>query len=161
MEIFEMQKEFDELMKSAQALIEKLKKEQVADDRKKVDRWKPKDGDRVWFINDNGDLEDTTYLEGCDELSFKLGNRFKTEAEALKELDRRIAEKELLDMVDSKMSDKNDKWFIEYDTQESYFYPNNTFFRFTTPFIFSSKESCEKAINKLGEDKLKLVFRID
>lgn len=157
-DIFEkIQNDFNEFMKKAKELIEK---ERVADDSK-TKRWKPKDGDRVWFINDNGDLEDTTYLEGCDKLSFKLGNRFKTEAEALKELDRRIAESELLDMVDSKMSDKNDKWFIEYDTQESYFYPNNTFFRFTTPFIFSSKESCEKAIKQLGTEKLKLVFRID
>lgn len=160
MEIFEMQKEFDELMKKGQELIKKMKEKQVVDDSKKVERWRPKDGDRVWFINDNGDLEDTTYLEGCDELSFKLGNRFKTEAEALKELDRRIAESELLDLADGSVNDNT--WFeIEYTPYDDCF----TYGQYSTVtsscYRFASKESCNKAMKQLGKERLKLIFRID
>lgn len=161
-DIFEkIQADFDEFMKSAKEFIEKEKAKQIAD-TSKVRRWKPEDGDKYYAICWSGRID--FYLwnsDSKDDLCFKLGNCFKTEEEAQKELDRRLAEQELLDMVDAKMSDENYKWFIEYDPRGPVFYPNNTVFRFATPLLFSSKESAQKAIDTLGTEKLKLIFRID
>lgn len=137
-------------------------KNHFGDTNKKVRRWKPEDGDDYYCVMSDGKV--TTFIWNTDVTDYghyKLGNCFETEEEAQKELDRRFAEQELLDMVDAKMSDEHEKWFIEYCSQESYFYPNNVFFRFATSFIFSSKESCKKAIKALGDEKLKLIFRID
>lgn len=159
MEIFEMEKEFDALMKKGQELIEKMKEKRFVD-TSKTKRWKPKDGDVVWFINDNGDLEEMTYIGDVDELALKIGNCFKTKEEAQKERDRRIAEQELLDLADGSSNDKT--WYeIEYTPYDDCF----TFGQYGTVtsscFRFATAESCDKAINELGREKLKLIFRID
>ena len=162
MNIEEMEKEFNQLMKQGQELLEKMKEARFADVSKKVKRWKPKDGDVYYGVVADGTIKYIIWDNDIvDNGYYKLGNCFETEEEAQKEIDRRIAEQELLDMVDAKMSDENCKWLIEYDPRGPVFYPNNAFFRFTTPFLFSSKESCQKAIDTLGTDKLKLIFRID
>jgi len=99
--------------------------------------------------------------ETKDMINFEIKEQSQFELKDRRELERMIAEQELLDMVDAKMSDENCKWLIEYDPRGPVFYPNNAFFRFTTPLLFSSKEYCQKAIDTLGTDKLKLIFRID
>lgn len=163
MNIEEMEKEFNQLMKQGQELLEKMKETEIADVSKKVKRWKPKLEDEYFCVDSIGGIKKTFFSlnSNTDVFNHRIGNCFKTEEEAQKELDRRIAEQELLDMVDAKMSDENCKWIIEYDPRGPVFYPNNAFFRFTTPLLFSSKESCQKAIDTLGDDKLNLIFRID
>lgn len=159
--INDLREQFENLIKRGQELLEKMKENQNSDVSKKV-RWMPKNGECYYVVNGGGEITskgwgDDIYDEGC----YNLNNVFKTEEDAHKELDRRLAEQELLDMVDAKTSDENDKWFIEYDPRGPVFYPNNTVFRLTTPFLFATEESCQQAINTLGEDKLKLIFRIN
>lgn len=161
MEIFEMQEEFDALMKKGQELIEKLKKEQVADDRKKVDRWKPKKGEEYWYFDNDGNVfltinDDSEY----DVFVKRIGNCFKTEAEALKELDRRIVEKELLDLADGSVNDNT--WFeIEYSPYDNCFTTGQYSTITSSCYRFATEESCKKAMKKLGKERLKLIFRID
>ena len=158
----EMEKEFNQLMKHGQELLEKMKEECFADVSKKVKHWKPKDGDIYYGVMGDGTIKSIIWDNDVVDCGYyKMGNCFKTEEEAQKEFDCRRAEQELLDMVDAKMSDENRKWLIEYDPRGPVFYPNDTFFHFTTPFLFSSKESCQKAIDTLGTEKLNLIFRIE
>jgi len=139
----------------------KLKK-QFVDSTKNV-RWKPKEGEPYWHIYDDGTIDYDFWTSENDILlgRYKLGNCFETEGEAQKELDRRIAERKLLDMMDAKMSDDGDKFYIEYDPRGEVFYPNQTVYRFATPILFSSAEYCNEVIGVIGEEKLKLIFRID
>ena len=159
MEIFEMQEEFDALMKKGQELIKKLKEKQVVDDSKKVERWKPKDEDVFWIISSRGKVEwydwsNSEWDNGC----YNFHNCFRTEEEAQKELDRRLAEQELSSYCDfdgrvELCYDKHAECFEADDCSELPYHHS--------PYRFSSKESCEKAIKQLGTEKLKLIFRID
>ena len=81
-----------------------------------------------------------------------------TKEEAQKELDRRIAEQELLDMCDW---DRDIVYCVIYNQNSERFDVNlyNTFI--PAPYRFASIESAQKAIDTLGAEKLKLVFRID
>lgn len=157
MEIFEMEKEFDALMKKGQELIEKMKENQ-----RKTKRWKPTLGDTFFHITNTTHIDSMRYLTGnshvCEKI-FKTGNCFKTEEQAKKELDRRVAERELLNLCDWEdcacaeiMYDFGDKEFsVGFPCTENCY----------SPYRFATKESCKRAIDMVGEDKLKLIFRIE
>ena len=134
-------------------------KKQVADATKKV-RWKPKEGEPYWHIYDDGTIDYDFWTSENDILlgRYKLGNCFETEGEAQKELDRRIAERELLDLCD--WEGEESAYFIEYNDKRDVFYWD--WFNFIySPYRFATDESVKKAIDTLGEEKLKLIFRID
>ena len=158
MEIFEMQQEFDELMKKGQALIKKLKENQS----KKVDRWKPKVGEDYWFFENDGNLfSRVNYNSECDVFLKSIGNCFRTEEEAKKEFDRRLAEQELLDLCDWESGLDNLPSYIIYDTSDCEFYILNHKEVTYNPYRFANEDSARKAIEQLGTEKLKLIFRID
>lgn len=135
-------------------------KKQFADASKKV-RWKPALGDTFFLITTTTHIDSMRYLTGnsdvCEKI-FKTGNCFQTREEAQKELDRRIAELELLDLCDW---EGDSVYFIIFnktiDTFDTDSY--NTFI--PTPYRFASEESAQEAIDTLGTEKLKLIFRID
>lgn len=132
-------------------------KNHISQQEKKVRRWKPKDGDCVWVIYNDGSVEETIYLSNIDEHRLKAGFCFKTEEEAQKELDRRFAEQEILDFCDWTVGEP---YQIGYYRSDDTFHPAS-FMGAYCPYRFASKESCQKAIDTLGTEKLKLIFRID
>ena len=125
---------------------------------KKVKHWEPKEGDRVWVVYASGDLEETTFLSALDRDMLKMGFCFKTKKEAQKERDRRLAEQELLDMCDW----KSGEWVcIRYDVGKKLFNFTSFGFLVYSPYRFASLTSCKRAIDTLGTEKLKLIFRMD
>lgn len=134
-------------------------KNRFGDTNKKVRRWKPKDGYNYYGITGDGIIKSIVWnTDDVDYGYYKLGNCFKTEEEAQKELDRRLAEQELLDMCDCDgrvelCYDEHAECFEADDTSEFPYYHS--------PYRFASEESCKLAIDLLGTEKLKLVFRID
>ena len=88
-----------------------------------------------------------------------INNVFRTREEAEKELARRKAETELLDMCDW-TSDCDRTWVIFHDKNTSHFDVDYYFSRQHGAYNFASEESARKAIDTLGEEKLKLIFRI-
>lgn len=135
-------------------------KKQFAD-VSKTKRWKPALGDTFFLITSTTHIDSMRYLTGnsdvCEKI-FKIGNCFQTREEAQKELDRRLAERELLDMCD--WEGEESAYFIEYNDKRDVFAWD--WFNFIySPYRFASESSVKKAINELGEDKLKLIFRID
>lgn len=137
-------------------------KNHIGDTDKKVRRWKPKDGDCVWVIYNDGSVEETIYLSNIDidEYRLKAGLCFKTEEEAHKELDRRLAEQELLDMCDWVCG--LPRYEIDFDeTLDMFTVFGDLGGLISSPYRFASEESCKLAIDLLGTEKLKLIFRID
>lgn len=161
MEIFEMQKEFDELMKKGQELIEKMKQNQS-----KTKRWKPTLGDTFFHITNTTQIDSMRYLTGnshvCEKI-FKTGNYFKSKEEAQKELDRRIAEQELLDLCDGygNIEIGYRPYLGKFGTSGSDCLFGEERVLILSPYRFATEESCNKAVKQLGEEKLKLIFRID
>lgn len=157
----DLQEQFENLIKQGQELLEKMKENQNADVSKKV-RWKPKVGDVYYYITTTGGIDYFKWVgtsgSSTDDRLYEINNCFQTMEEAQKELDRRIAERELLDMCDW---ESDSVYFIVFnkdiDTFDTDSY--NTFI--PTPYRFATYESCQKAIDTLGEEKLKLIFRID
>ena len=161
MEVFEMQKEFDALMKRGQELIKMLKENQS----EKVKRWKPKQGDEFFCIDSCGKIEKTFFTTNlnADLFRYKVGNCFKTEAEAKKEQDRMLAEQELLDLCDGdgnvEIGYKPITGEFEISDCEYLFGKDRVFI--WSPYRFATKEEARKAMKQLGKEKLKLVFRVD
>ena len=155
-----LQEQFENLIKQGQELLEKMKEERFADVSKKVKRWKPKDGDVYYGVMSDGNIRTNIWESDVFDCGYySIGNCFKTEEEAQKELNRRRAEQELLDMCDWKDGECAE---IVYDFEDKEF---SVEYAFTTscysPYRFATKESCQKAIDTLGTEKLKLIFRID
>ena len=121
-------------------------------------RWKPEEGKGYYAIWSHGRIDFYRWDNDIEDNNcFKLGNCFKSEEEAQKELDRRITERELLDLCD-------DSGFIEIgfdvDNREFCAMGEDSDYLFS-PYRFATEESAQNAIKQLGEDKLKLIFRID
>lgn len=126
-------------------------------------RWYPKVGEEFFYIHINGEIFINTRRESSlfeiDPFNrYLLQFIFQTEEEAKKERNRRLAEVELLDMCDDGVH------WICLDTRDNTWKPNhfedgdrivNTSYRFAT------EESAQKAIDTLGVEKLKLIFRIE
>jgi hypothetical protein len=126
---------------------------------KNIRRWKPEYGEKYWIAGSDCECFPACWDDDLYDLGrYNLGCVFKTKQEAQKELDRRLAEQELLDLCDWK--DEEPVYHILYDFRKDYFSPDwlNDIF---SHYRFASLESCQKAINTLGHKKLKLIFRID
>lgn len=78
-ELENMKKAYDEFISKAEELAEKIKE-------KENEIWKPKNGEEYFYINDDGSIENTDWVDKnlSDKCSYELGNCFKTEEEAEK-----------------------------------------------------------------------------
>ena len=64
--------------------------------------WKPKDGEKYWFLTMCGDIEDTKYTDSYfDRPCIEIGNVYRTQEAAQKELDKRIALQEMREYIAS------------------------------------------------------------
>lgn len=98
----------------------------------------------------------------------KLGLSFNSKTEAKMGYEKRCAETELLSMCDGwniKFSEK--VWFPVVkafcSNGEPYclkWVPEMSSYNVLCPYRFASKESCQAAIDKLGDKKLRLIFNI-
>ena len=100
---------------------------------KENEAWKPKDGEWYWFISQSGGQKETLwYDDEVGEIRYKLGNVFKTKEEAEFRAEQLKVEAELR--------------------------------RFSIPFkecgnvYFPSKEIAQKAIDTVGEERIKKYY---
>lgn len=122
-------------------------------------RWFPKEEEQYYGISGRGVETYHNINEECTKDMYSINNIFKTREEVEKEYARRKAETELLDMCDW-TSNCDKMYVISYDKSISNFSVDYCWVRQYTPYLFASGESARKAIDTLGEDKLKLIFRI-
>lgn len=95
--------------------------------------------------------------ETKDMINFEIKEQSQFELKDRRELERMIAEQELLNLCDWK-KETDLAWSIIYSIERGGF---DVVYHHCSPYRFASEESAQKAIKQLGEDKLKLIFRID
>ena len=128
-------------------------------------RWKPKIGEIYWFIDNGGDIFYAYWDDAIiDNSRYELGNCFKSQEEASFTIEqfKVLAQLRREYVDDDKEWNNNDNWHwcIEYDTIEECIRIHSYHYIMSTPFnlYFSSEEQARKAINAIGEDKLKKYY---
>lgn len=130
--------------------------------------WKPSLGDLYYYINSNGEIEYRHYKNrniNDKRRICNIGNYFKTDEEADHMVEKLKVIRELQDLSNIKfnMSDylKNNKiYYIAYDFTQNRIVPLFDNISRNIPFnvYFSAKEDCEKAITKIGKERLERYY---
>lgn len=144
--------------------VSKKKLSELKEQLGSINRLNLKVGDIYFFKIGNGSCSWKKFInDDNDKKRLKRGNCFKTDAECLKSIARDEAEQELLDMCDFRDADLGIKkgYEIVYELEDKEFFSNWFQYTVRTPYRFASEESCQKAIDTLGVEKLKLIFRIE
>ncbi len=134
----------------------------------KIKDWKPKKGDKYYYINDAGSIFNYDCREDIsDEAHLNIGNCFKTEEEAKHMVEKLKVIHELQKFAyenNEKEIDWNDfsqyKYFLTYDSSANdilidfYTYTRSN----SSNIYFSSQEIAKKAIETIGEDRIKRYY---
>ena len=132
--------------------IEKLKAE------KKNGLWKPKDGERYWYINTGGGGL-TTVWDGdiADKSRYALGNVFKTEEEAEFRAEQLKVEAELRRFA-RPFEENKSNWTMIYEADHKKIAVYNyTSFKIYN-IHFATEEIARKAIDTVGADRIKKYY---
>lgn len=162
MTIEELKEEYKQkINKLKEEFDDKIAKLQEEESNK---RWKPKMGRIYWFIDSDGSIFFAYWHDAIiDNRRYELGNVFKTKEEASFTIEQFKVLTQLRRYIDDdKEWNNNDNWHwcIEYNTIGKCIRINNYHYLMSTPFnlYFSSEEQAQKAINAIGEDKLKKYY---
>lgn len=137
---------------------------EVVVEKTKIKVWEPSLGDLYYYINSNGDIKFSYYnTRSIDKRC--IGNFFKTDEEADHMVEKLKVIRELQDLSNIKfnMIDylKNNKiYYIAYDFTQNRIVPLFDNISRNIPFnvYFSAKEDCEKAITKIGKERLEKYY---
>lgn len=137
---------------------------EVVVEKNKIKVLEPSLGDLYYYINSNGDIKFSYYNSRSIDKRC-IGNFFKTDEEADHMVEKLKVIRELQDLSNIKfnMSDylKNNKiYYIAYDFTQNRIVPLFDNISRNIPFnvYFSTKEDCEEAIKKIGEDRIKKYY---
>lgn len=129
----------------------------------------PEEKEKYWYYSYFGEIIDTSNENyDRDVNQIKTGNSFRTKEEAELSHKKRLAETKLLMMCDGLEREGSEKiWFPvlqEYclggkPYSSTWKAVSGTYDKMT-PYRFASRESCQAAIDKLCDRKLRLVFNI-
>lgn len=163
----------EKLLKEKERILKNIDKRnkrinQINENLKKLEEqskhnWKPKKGEDYYLIHPFGIIDKTTKNTELDDAIISLGNYFKTEQEALFEVERLkvLAELKEFSYVFSDNEWKSngiDKYFIGIDPIENTIAINYTTRLKYNDVYFKSREDCKKAIEKIGEERLKKYY---
>jgi hypothetical protein len=155
-----------EMMEKISEMENEIKnlKEEINKQEEPKRRWKPEFHDKYYYIDSSG-VVCVGYWENydSDKIKYALGNVFKTEEEAKFFVEQLKVLAELKEYADDdkEWNNDNEHWCISYDTDRRSI-DNDGCFHYVihTPFniYFSSKEKVKKAINAIGEERLKKYY---
>ena len=144
----ELEKKYKELGEE----IEKLKAE------KENEPWKPKDGEEYWFIYHSGAvLSISWHGEPVDEKRYAIGNVFKTEEEAEFRVGQLKVEAELRRFSRPFDENKNNFQLIYSHLSHKVAIDSCTYILLTN-MHFPSEEIAQKAIDTVGEERIKKYY---
>ena len=153
--------------------IEKTK-EHLANLVKKLEgcneRWKPKDYEQFWYVDNYGSVNYTLFMSGieCDTIRFKNYNCFQTreqaEAEAEKILVRRMLEDIARRLNKGNKIDWNDdkqfKYYICIDSRDNEIIWDREVRYISQGVVYCLDINfCNVAIQEIGEERLKNYLR--
>lgn len=117
----------------------------------------PKFGEKYYFYIPDGSIFDSENKNTTGDISLiEIGNAFRTGEETKLAHEKRCAEMELLMMCDGL---EKESCFVPYFNDKNWCIDRYSWYK-SCPYRFSSKESCQAAIDKLGDHKLRLIFNI-
>ena len=159
----DLEKKYEELGKE----IEKLKREQGVFTSFK--KWRAELGKNYYYLTDSGDVEEEAEDEwDYDDFRYRTGNYFSTRGKAEDMFFRLQTYLELKDLAfelnGGDRIDWNDytqtKHYIYYQPKSDTLYSSDTVFSKRIGDIYSlDNEFLDKAIAKIGEERLKDLFR--
>ena len=122
-------------------------------------RWKPeKINERYYRINPIGEVDCISFQnDTIDKRYYDFHNMFKTkeEAEFAAERWRVMRELEILSDDDKEWNGMNAHCAIQYTSHKESIHCVNLYHDRANPLHFKTKESAEKAVDNIGEDRLK------
>ena len=153
------QEQIKQLREEFEARIAELE----ASTKQPWERWRAKKGDPYWFVSPNGTIH------VCDESGavinderFARGNYYRTKEEAIRADEIDLAKQEFKDMAEGyKFVWGQYNWAVRYNEDEKKFntcYAEDMRERL---IYFPSEEKLKQAMEKLGEDKLKLICGVE
>ena len=132
--------------------IERLKAE------KENEVWKPKDGEWYWYINNSGGgLTTVWHGDIVGKSRYALGNVFKTEEEAEFRAEQLKVEAELKRFSRPFIADK-DNFILTYNHLRDEIFTECSQYTQYTNFHFPSEEIAQKAIDTVGEARIKKYY---
>lgn len=159
--------EIDELNKRIDALESgKLTEEEAP---KEYQRWKPEESGDYWYVTTDGGVSTVTFCKDTyDYACYNIGNVYKTEKEATRARDKKLALVELQDLAEGYKFDADAdggggrNYFIDCLVSTKEFGEQYTMgYASQGTIYFKSQEAAQNAIEKLGEEKLKLIFGVE
>ena len=143
---------------------------EVVEEPKSKD-WKPKKGDKYYYISNAGFIFHCAYNEDneefIDKANISMGNCFKTEEEAKHMVEKLKVIHELQKFAyenNEKEIDWNDakqyKYYLVYATEDGELYVDYAAYSKREPFniYFTSSEIAKKAIEAVGENRIKKYY---
>lgn len=162
----------EELKKQISELQSKVAKlENESKEEKKGKRWRAKMNDTYFYVNDFGDVDschESNYDE--DNYSYKTRNYFKTVGKATEYKEIINTYYDLMDLAEElnngEKIDWNDnqqcKYTIFYDFEDNFLKRTNAYVCKEFGQIYClDGDFVEKAIEKIGEDRLKKLFKYE
>lgn len=168
MNLEELKKQISELQRKVAKLENENKKEEKQENKKGIKRWRAKINDKYLYVDDSGDVWGCNdYNEYEDIYRYKIRNYFKTEEEAEEYQEIINTYYDLMDLAEELNNGEKIDWNDGSQYKYSIYYSYE---------IDTLKGTCslrskdlgqiyclninfkEKAIEKIGEDKLKKLF---
>lgn len=161
----------EQLLKEKENILKNIEKRkgriaQIERELKELEnkKWKPKDGERYYVIDITGVVSDrfNNFITVTDS-ALAIGNCFKTEEEAEFAVERLKVLEELkefsYEFSDEEWNDLFiDKYFICYDCSKSYINISYAHKLKIANIYFKTREAARKAIDKIGEERLKKYY---
>lgn len=126
--------------------------------------WRGKVNDSYYMLSNRGNtVRDVESGCACDEQSYRLGNYFKTEEEAVFARDKQLVYQKLKDYALEHNTEEIDwenktqkKWYIYFDCKLNLLRGNYNFeLKRINEIYFTSAKIAENAIKEIGENKIK------
>lgn len=155
-----LQEKIDNMKREIERMDNEIKRCEKALEKSKMPKlaipFIPKDKDRFCVYNRYGKISSGFLVSKNDLETAMLLGAYKTEEETKLAYEKRKAEIELLMMCDGL---EKRTCFVPYFDDNELFVGRCAWYK-PCPYRFASKESCQKAIKKLGDHKLRLIFNI-
>ena len=156
--IEELQKTFNELEKELKQLGEAIAQALSAEDADLWEKVTPRFGETYYFMNSMGIVLADTWGGGyIDDDRLKMGSVSKTKTDAEFKIEKQKVETEL------RLFSKNfeygaENWFIYFDHENDWIASISVASCQYTPIIFESEEQAKKAVEFVGEERIKKYY---
>lgn len=139
-------------------LREKIKEQEEREQQKK--KTTPSEGEKFYYIDERGGVCSGSYCDQVDFCMILIGNCFKTKEEARDHIARLILLEELkefaCDIKEFKLYD--DKWYLSYNSLDKKISIDRDGIFARHDIYFKSKEDAEKALEIIGEKRIKKYY---